>query len=242
MKSLMLILLLASVTMTGCIIIQEEVDVTENETEPPPPPPPPTPSFSITSPESGEVVMVAEETGDVSVVLKTQNLLLRPVGGIKKVGEGHFKLTLDGADAGTASSKIAVLEGVALGTHTLDVELLHNDGASYSPRIASSVTFTVEQEEPEEYVPQEHQVKVLDFEYDPAQLTVKQTDKVTFTNEGSYPRSATCFIGGEEVFDTDVLSPGESATITMDQVMECEFYSTTHFAMKGTITVESNEN
>ncbi len=241
MKSLMLILLLASVALTGCIILQEEVEVEENVTEPPPPPPPPTPSFSITSPESGEVVLVSEETGEVSLVMKTENLLLRPVGGLKKFGEGHFKITLDGSDAGTSSSKIAVLEDVTLGTHTIEVELMHNDGTSYSPRITASVTFTMEQEEPEEYVPQEYQVKIYDFEYDPSQLTVKQTDKVTFTNEGNYPRSATCFIHGEEIFDTDVLAPGKSATITMDQIMECEFYSTTHYAMKGRIKVESSE-
>lgn len=242
MKSLVLVLLLASITLTGCVIFEEEVNVTENVTPPPPPPPPPTPSFTITSPLSGELVMVQTAPGDVNLVMSTSNLILRPKGGSKKIGEGHFRITLDNGASDTSNSKIYVISGVEEGSHTVEVELLHNDGTSYSPRISKTVTFSVEEEEPEVYVPQEYTVKIKDFAYEPAELTVTVSDKVTFVNEGAFPRSATCFINGKEIFDTDILATGKSATLTMDQAIECEYYATTHRAMTGKITVKAIEN
>jgi len=239
MKSLILVLL-ACLTMTGCVMFEEEVNVTENVTEPPPPPPAPTPSFSISSPLSGEVVMIAEEYGDVNLVMSTSNLILRPDVGMKKIGEGHFMISIDGELPVKSSSKIFVIPAMSAGEHNVEVELVHNDGTSYSPKIVKSVSYTVEQEEPEQYVPQEYTVDVNDFSYEPESLTVKVSDKVTFTNKGSFPRSATCFIDGTEVFDTEVIATGDSVTITMDKIMECEYYSITHMAMKGTIKVESN--
>jgi plastocyanin len=230
-----------SILLSGCFLLAEEQNVTQNVTPPPPPPPPPpAPSFTITSPTNGEIVMAQEETGDVTVIMSTTNLLLRPEGGAMRVGEGHFKFTLDGQEMGTAASKIYTLSDVELGSHSLDVELVHNDGTSYVPRIYRGVSFTLEQEEPEVYVPQEHAVTVKDFEYEPQDLTIKQTDSVTWTNEGNFPRSATCFIEGQEVFSTGVLANGDSATVTFDDIMECEYYSTTHPIMKGKIKVESN--
>jgi plastocyanin len=93
---------------------------------------------------------------------------------------------------------------------------------------------------PDEYVPVNYKVTINDFEYNPSSLTVKSSDTITFTNEGAFPRSATSFFDGKEVFDTDVLGPGKSATITVYQLGTFEFYSTTHRAMTGTVTVESN--
>jgi plastocyanin len=191
---------------------------------------------------SGELVYIQESTGDVSLLMTTSNLILRSKGGVKRIGEGHFRITVDGGVPVTSSSKISVLEAMAEGEHTVEVELLHNDGTPYSPRIAQSVSFTVQQEEPEEYVPQEYTVIIQDFSYEPAELSVYVSDKVTFVNEGSFPRSATCFIDGKEVFDTDILASGESATITAEQPFVCEYYATTHKAMTGTLTAQQLEN
>jgi plastocyanin len=223
------------------LIGQEEVNVTENVTPPPPPPPPPTPSFTIASPTQGEVLMVEEEGDDVTIVMSTTNLLLKSPGGAKKVGEGHFTVAVDDGSAETTSSKLHVLTGLELGDHTVVVELLHNDGTSYFPRLSQQVSFTIEQEEPDVYVPQTHTVTIKDFDYEPSSLTIKQTDSVTWVNEGSFPRSATCFIDGAEVFNTGVFGNGASATITFNDIMECEYYSTTHPVMKGTLIVVSNE-
>lgn len=239
MKSLVLLLLMASVALTGCVIWEEQTEVPQNET-PAPPPPPPNPVVSISSPSDGDVIMIAEETTDVTILMNTQNLVLRPSGGSKKIGEGHFKVTLNGESEDVAT-KVYVISGLGPGDYSVEVELLHNDGTSYTPRIVKTVDFTIEMEEPEEYVPQEYTVELKDFEYDPDDLTVMVSDEVTFVNKGSFPRSATCFIDGVQIFDTGVLGSGASKTITMQKPVECEYYSTTYKLMTGNIKVEPLE-
>lgn len=241
MKSLILSLILATVVLSGCFfILEEQQNITENETEPPPPPPPPTPSFTVTSPVNGETVFISGETGDVTLTISTQNLILKDAGGANTVGQGHFSLTVDGAPGGTFATKIYVVSGLELGDHTIGIELLNNDGTSYSPQIYQEVLFTVEQEEPDVYVPKTHTVVINDFDYSPPSLTVNVTDSITFVNQGSFPRSATCFIDGKQKFDTGVIGPEESATVTATEVMQCEYYSTTHMAMKGTLVVKDH--
>ena len=218
----------------------EEENITENVT-PPPPPPVTKPSFTITGPLSGELIMMPDDIADVTITMSTQDLKLKSPGGAAKNGEGHFKITIDGGESGTAVSKMYTISDLSMGTHTVEVELLNNDGTSYSPRIAQQLMFTLQKEKPPEYIPQGYTVTIKDFEYDPAEITVKVSDSITFVNEGNYPRSATCFLDGSETFDTKVLATGESATVTLTKVMECEYYSTTHMAMKGKVIVESNE-
>ena len=235
-----MMLVLVSVILSGCMFFgQAEENITENVT-PPPPPPVVKPSFTITSPLSGELLMVPADSPDATITMSTDNLILKSPGGAAKNGEGHFRITVDGGESATSASKIYVASGLSFGTHTVEVELLNNDGTPYSPRIAKQVTFTLEEEKPPEYIPQEYTVSMKNFEYDPAEITVKVGDSITFVNEGSFPRSATCFLNGVEMFDTKVLASGKNATITFTKVMECEYYSTTHMAMKGKVVVESN--
>ena len=241
MRHYILLLVLLSVVLSGCMFwAAEEENITENVT-PPPPPPPVKPSFSITSPLSGEFVMVPDDSADIAITLSTQNLDLKPPGGGAEIGEGHFGIIVDGGPVTTFASKAYTISDLPVGTHTVEVELLNNDGTSYSPRITQQVTFTLEKERPPEYVPKEYTVTIKDFDYDPAEITVKVSDSITFVNEGAYPRSATCFLDGKEIFDTKVLATGESAKITLTKVMECEYYSSTHRAMTGMVIVESNE-
>ncbi|MEW6748555.1 MAG: plastocyanin/azurin family copper-binding protein [Candidatus Micrarchaeota archaeon] len=239
MRLLVLGLILVSLMLTGCAGEEPAQNVT-NVT--PPPPPAPTPVVSILSPYEGEVLYIAGDVGDVTLGVNIQNLLLKSPGGQAASGQGHFRLTVDGGEPQTVATKNFVISGLALGQHTLELVLLNNDGTPYSPSIKRQVAFTVERETPAEYVPQEHTVNIKDFSYDPAELTVKVSDKVTFLNIGAYPRSATCFIDGKQVFDTGVLGPGQSKALTMDRVMECEYYATTHRAMTGMMIVESNGN
>ncbi|MDD5172061.1 MAG: hypothetical protein PHF60_03425 [Candidatus ainarchaeum sp.] len=231
----------AFLLIAGCLGVGEQPQNVTNETnETPPPPPVKVPSFTITSPGQGETVLIQGDTGDITLLISTQNLLLKQPGGVAKNGEGHFKITVDNGNPLTVSTKTYVLSGMTVGEHTVKVELYNNDRTSYSPSISKQVTFNVEKEKPAEYIPQEYTVSIEDFAYDPADITVKVGDSVTWDNTGAYPRSATCFINGKQVFDTTVLGPGKSATIKMVETMECEYYSVTHVAMKGHITVESN--
>ncbi|MFH0738196.1 MAG: hypothetical protein V1827_06130 [Candidatus Micrarchaeota archaeon] len=224
--------------ISGCSSPTPEQNIT-NETAPPPPPAK-APIISITSPSQGEVVLSPEETSDVTLSISTQYLTLKAPGGAAKAGEGHFRIIIDGGSPQTLSNKNYLMSGLALGEHTVSVELLNNDRSPYSPSVKKTVTFTVEKEPPAVYVPQEYTVSIKDFSYDPSSLSGKVSDKVTFVNTGAYPRSATCFIEGKQVFDTAILATGKSATIIVDSEYECEYYSTTFRAMTGFLKVESN--
>ena len=230
-------LILVSLMIAGCAGPEQEQNLT-NVT--PPPPPAKTPVVSILSPAEGEVLYATGETADITLSVSIQNLLLRAPGGQISAGQGHFKVTIDGGDPHTVTTKNYVIRGLTLGEHTLELELLNNDLTAYSPVIKQQTTFTIEEEVPAEYVPQEYTVNIEDFTYDPDTMTVKVSDTVTFVNVGAYPRSATCFVDGKEVFDTGVLGPDQSATVTMDQVAECEYYATTHRAMTGMLIIENN--
>lgn len=237
MRLFILGLVLVSLLLAGCGGTPPEQNAT-NETQPPPVVVK-TPSFTISTPLANEVMTVPGDTADVSLTLSTQNLVLKK-GGAAKKGEGYFKVSVDGQAAASVNAKSYVMLGLALGQHTVNVELVNNDGTSYSPKISKSVTFMLEKAKPAEYVPQSYSVKISSTGYSPSSLTVKVGDSVTFTNEAASPQSATCFLQGKQVFDTNVLATGKSATITMTQQMECEYYSTLFRMMKGTLKVESN--
>jgi len=199
-----------------------------------------TPSFSLTAPAANEVITVQGDTNDVTLSISTKDLALKKPGGVAKKGEGYFKVSVDGATSVAVSTKSYIMKNLALGKHTVNVELVNNDATSYSPKISKSVSFTLEKAKPTEYVPQTYTVEIGQSSYDPASLTVKVGDSVTFTNTAPSPQSATCFIDGKQVFDTNILATGKSATIAMTKEMECEYYSTLFRMMKGNIKVESN--
>ena len=238
MRALILGLILVSLMVSGCFSPPPEQNIT-NET-PPPPPPAKTPVVSISSPAVGDVILTPDETADVTLSINTQYLTLKAPGGTAKAGEGHFRVVIDGGSPQTLSNKNYLMSGLALGEHTVSVELLNNDRTPYTPSVKKTVAFTLEKEKPAVYVPQEYTVNVKDFSYDPSSLSVKVSDRITFVNTGAYPRSATCFIDGKQVFDTTILAVGKNATITVDRMFECEYYSTTHRAMTGFLKVESN--
>jgi plastocyanin len=186
-------------------------------------------------------MIVPGDTADVTLTLTTQNLLLKAPGGVKKVGEGHFSVSVDGGAPQVYSTKNIVLSGLAVGEHTIKIDLMNNDKSPYSPAISKQVTFTIEKEKPKVYEPQSHTIIMHDFNYDPASITVKRTDYVVFQNSGVFPRSATCFINGKQIFDTTILGPGKNATMQLNETFECEYYSTTHKLMVGQIKVEPND-
>ena len=101
--------------------------------------------------------------------------------------------------------------------------MMNNDRTPYSGVSAKSVTFTIEKEAPKEYVPETHAVIIKDFTFEPASVTIKRTDSITFENKGAFPRDATCFVGGVQKFDTKVIQPGASATVKFDETFECQF-------------------
>lgn len=219
--------------MFGCFGPEPEIELPEeNETEEPAVI---LPSFDIISPDADEVISTTEEYGTVDVVLSTKNLVLRQ-SGTKKIGEGHFVFTLDDADTFSVYSKVFTLENVAPSEHILKIELVHNDGSSYAPSITRSVRFYVEQESTE-YIPVEHTVYIYDFSFEPEDITVNVGDTVTWVNQGQYPRSALC----ANIFDSGVVTSGESASVVMTLAGDCEYISYNYPTMIAHITINEVE-
>ncbi|MEM2949180.1 MAG: hypothetical protein QXT05_02165 [Candidatus Bilamarchaeaceae archaeon] len=217
--------------MAGCIggEAQETTNVTENITKPQPVVE--LPSFTIVAPDDDEVFLTSEGVSAVEVVLSTKNLVIRE-GGAKKIGEGHFLVTLDESERFSEYKKVFTLENVGEGEHVLRIELVHNDGSSYTPKISRSVRFYV-RKVITEYTPVEHVIKIKDFSYEPATATVNVGDTVTWVNEGGYPRSATCL----PLFDTGVISPGKNASIVMREPGECDYFDLSFPTMKARIKI-----
>jgi len=240
MRTIMIASILAILLIAGCLGEETPADNNQSVQEPPAVPVVKAPSFTILSPSAGEVVTAMGDSADITLALSTQNLVIKQPGGDSKAGEGHFHVRVDGGPDIIVTSKNYVLTGIEPGDHYVEVEIRNNDQTSYSPAITKSVSFSVEPSVPSVYAPQTYKVGIRDFAYEPAQLDVLDQDYVEFANEGAYPRSATCFIDGKQVFDTGILAPGASKTIQMNGVFECEYFSSNHRAMTGMITVSSN--
>jgi plastocyanin len=75
------------------------------------------------------------------------------------------------------------------------------------------------------------------WKFEPAQLTVKVGDTVTFQNTGSQPHTATA---DDNSFDTGATSAGESKTITFSKAGTFAFHCSFHPWMKGTVTVSGS--
>jgi len=195
------------------------------------------PSFILIGPDEGEVFTTEGDYGSINVVLSTSNLIIRPAGTRpNKIGEGHFAISLDNGDKTYIFTKNYVLDGISPGAHTLRVELVHNDNSPYSPPIVKTVNFYIEKAVTE-YVPKEYVVIIHDFSYEPETITVNVGDTITWVNNGAYPRSAT-YTG---VFDTQIIPPGQNASVKMTTPGTFRYYDLTFMAMKGTVIVNQPE-
>ncbi len=235
MNKLLIAIIVFGMLLFGCTEgpspVEEEEEPEKEETEVPETVP--DPSFTITSPNYGQIIKTDKEFTDISVSLSVQDLIVKPPGGSAEKGYGHFHFILDEGSPIVVSSKSHTLSGVSPGEHTLKVELMNNDHTPYSPPISESVSFVVDMEQTE-YQPAEHEVIINDFSYEPDTLNVKVGDAVVWKNEGKFPRSATC----KGFFDTRMISPGESESVIFEKEFSCDYFASNYPLMKGRITVE----
>lgn len=84
-----------------------------------------------------------------------------------------------------------------------------------------------------------YEVKIKDFIFSPADITVKVGDTIKWTNEDSAAHTATASDG---TFDTDRLAQGESGSykFTSADVGTHNYICNIHPSMKGTVTVTSS--
>ncbi len=78
-------------------------------------------------------------------------------------------------------------------------------------------------------------VEISDFLYDPAAITVKAGDTVTWTNNDQAPHTATA---DDQSFDTGDLQKGAEGTATFEKAGEFTYYCRFHAFMNGTVVVE----
>lgn len=97
-----------------------------------------TPSLAITSPTDGSIVY----SQDVNVAFSVQNFNVDSPSN----GDGYITYSLDGAaNVSKFDTTDIVFTGLSFGTHTVDMELVDNAGASLSPAVTSTVSFTISQ-------------------------------------------------------------------------------------------------
>jgi len=77
-------------------------------------------------------------------------------------------------------------------------------------------------------------VRIVDFAYSPAGVTVNVGDTITWTNEDAAPHTATADDGE---FDTGTLSRGASGSQTFSSAGTFSYFCTIHPSMTATVTV-----
>jgi plastocyanin len=76
---------------------------------------------------------------------------------------------------------------------------------------------------------------IVDFEFDPATVSAKVGDVISWTNNGDAPHTAT--LDGIAACATAQLSPGASGGISFSAAGTYPFHCAVHSTMKGTIEI-----
>ena len=78
-------------------------------------------------------------------------------------------------------------------------------------------------------------VEIVEFVFEPEEITVPAGTTVTFTNQDKAPHTATA---DDSSFDTEELGQGDSAEETFDEPGTYSYYCRFHVFMKGSVVVE----
>jgi plastocyanin len=78
-------------------------------------------------------------------------------------------------------------------------------------------------------------VDIADYKFKPANFTVKQGAKITFTNADSARHTATSMPSG--AFDTGSLMKGQTKTVTFAKAGDFKYYCQFHAFMTGDVKV-----
>lgn len=79
-----------------------------------------------------------------------------------------------------------------------------------------------------------HTVRITNFTFEPATLTIAVGDSVTWINEDTAPHTATADSGA---FDTGNLGRGASATLTFNGAADYPYFCAVHPRMRANLTV-----
>lgn len=96
----------------------------------------------------------------------------------------------------------------------------------YRPRPHSSVSAPT---------PAGNTVLISNFSFNPATLTIKAGDSVTFTNNDSVGHSV---VADDGSFDTGILAQGQSKTLVFSKAGTFAYHCSVHPSMKAAIVVQ----
>ncbi len=83
-------------------------------------------------------------------------------------------------------------------------------------------------------------VAIVDFGYDPPTITVPPGTKVTWTNTGDQPHSATSLATDPAKFDSGIMNRGQTFSYTFEKAGTYAYFCTVHPFMRGTVIVDVN--
>ncbi|MGH2558635.1 MAG: ScyD/ScyE family protein [Thermomicrobiales bacterium] len=82
-------------------------------------------------------------------------------------------------------------------------------------------------------------VRIVDFAFDPTELTVSTGTTVTWVNDGPTDHTAVAFDGGDKVWDSDILAAGGEYSFTFDEPGAYDYVCGLHPEMTAHIDVVS---
>jgi plastocyanin len=81
-------------------------------------------------------------------------------------------------------------------------------------------------------------VRIFDFGFDPAELTVPVGTTVIWANTGAVQHTTVARVEGEVVWDSNIMEPGDTFSFTFTEPGSWDYLCGLHPDMKATITVE----
>jgi plastocyanin len=84
---------------------------------------------------------------------------------------------------------------------------------------------------------QTNSVSLIDFQYSPADISIKTGTTVTWTNNGSSVHTVTSAASSTETFDSGDLNPGAIFTHTFNSTGTFHYFCMHHSQMLGSVAV-----
>lgn len=109
--------------------------------------------------------------------------------------------------------------------------LLGTTMAALAAMVTSQLRFTTGAKAAENT---DHAVAISDFEFNPATLSVKPGDRITWTNSDIAPHTATALDGN---WDTGELTQGQSKTLTVTEQFSTDYFCQFHPSMTAKLNV-----
>ncbi len=80
-------------------------------------------------------------------------------------------------------------------------------------------------------------IRIVDFDFEPAEAQVKVGTSVTWVNEGAAAHTSAAYVGGTKYWDSNILESGQSYAFTFTEPGSFDYLCTLHPTMKAHLDV-----